>query len=278
MFLNEDNLNIIGDIGGLEQARKDLIKKMPKARNVYLGDPNDRGLETKQVIESIMKDKESILIHSNHAHIMIETYNHSKYPFEKPRYYQKDLWFHNGGQATLFSYDKDWDKKIKYQKIQVGDSDYYYLFEEAELHHLIDSSHIEFLEKSPMFLETNRFVLTHAPIIHNRTIEESCNLGPGFFSKIEQISDSSVLWNRFPPKRENKFFKKINIFGHNTYSSVKIFSTKYPNGISVDEKNFNEVYLDQSIYSKVFAISLDTKKYLSGLNTETMTLFQVEKL
>ncbi|MCX6345179.1 MAG: metallophosphoesterase family protein [Armatimonadetes bacterium] len=94
----------VGDIHGHLDKLKSLIGKLPLASDdklVFLGDYIDRGPDSKRVISFLLKLKEQydcVFICGNHEHMMRD---YAKGCLT----YDSNLWFVNGGVATLRSYD-----------------------------------------------------------------------------------------------------------------------------------------------------------------------------
>lgn len=244
--------NIIGDVAGNFNTLKKLLGKMPGNNTVVcLGDPNDRGPRSKQVIQYFMK--KGILIQSNHAHMMTESYVAHK-DIDRPYYYDPGTWtLINGGYKTLDSYSEKF----------------------GELSEIIPEEDIEFLLSCPMYIETDKFLMTHAPLHPSLTLKDACDLGKGFARNVwDQKSDFSLLWNRVVPKRPHPDLKgKINVFGHNANTRPTVYSVNHSSGIRLHGEEFTEYVLDSG--NKVFGICLDTSlaKILTGLDTKTMRLY-----
>ena len=127
-------MNIIGDIAGRYDELMLLLDKMPKGEEIILlGDLNDRGPKTKEVIQWAI-DNKIRCVKSNHGQMMIDAYNiwlatgnpHGSWEFNM-----------NGGLQTIQSYGG---------------------FE------FIPKEHIEYLANCEWFIETEDLLLTHAPI------------------------------------------------------------------------------------------------------------------
>ena len=267
-----NNYNLVGDIAGQFLTLKALLAKMPQdAELISLGDPNDRGPRTKELIEFLMTTGKTI--NSNHAHLMVEAWEQSAMPGAMFRYYEKGIWFQNGAIQTLTSYDKDWPNKINFQTYQ----DMYDLvvrYDEDKLHTIIPREHIQFLKNCPMYIETDGFIMTHAPIHEKLTLEQACNLGSGFADVMDYNSDKSLLWNRYVGNKPNPHLNgKVNIFGHNSSDNVKVYTSSFTNGIKLTPDAFKNFDMSQ-----VYAICLDTSsvRVLTGLHLPSMTLYQQE--
>jgi serine/threonine protein phosphatase 1 len=256
-----NNFNVIGDIAGNYLTLLALLDKMPKDANIIaLGDINDRGPRTKEVIEFfLVNEGMHDVVASNHGHMMVEEWKQQAMPGAHPRYYHDGLWpRRNGGMDTMKSYGNE---------------------TEYDIHKVIPKEHIDFLERCPGYIETENFVMTHAPIHVSYSPDEAVNLGTGFAHRIfDQQSEQSVLWNRQVPHRVNPKLKgKINLFGHNASDKVKVYTTEFPSGIKADQAKLNELLAKKEEYP-VYAIALDTSHgpCLTGLHLPTMTIYQQE--
>lgn len=261
----KNNYNVVGDIAGNFLTLQALLAKMPQeAKLICLGDPNDRGPRSKEVIKFLMNDEKNNggrTLQSNHAHMMTEAWDQRNSPHTKPLYYDLELWplmECNGGIATMRSYDVDWFKK-------------------KNISNVIPKEHIDFLKNCPLYIENEDFIFTHAPIEAKASVEERSNIGLGFAECNDDLtSRRSVLWNRYvPDKPQPKLNGKINIFGHNSSDDVKFYTTTYPNGIKVTQEDIPELLND---WESVFAIAMDTSggNKLSGLHLPTMTIYEQE--
>lgn len=256
-----NNFNVVGDLEGRIKTLKALLDKMPKdAELLSLGDVNDRGPSTKELIEFLMKNGETV--QSNHGHMMVEAWKHSAMPGCYPLYYALDIWpEHNGGMDTLRSYaPPDW------------------LGTTTKFHEYIPESHIKFLENCPPYIESDDYIMSHAPIRGNASADEACDLGLGFNGPFNWAAETSIIWNRYVPEMPNaKLNGKINIFGHNSSNAVKVFTTEFRGGIKVDQDKFTEIWSKREKYP-IFAIGLDTSggKFLTGLHLPTLTLYHQE--
>lgn len=231
--------NVVGDIAGNFLTLKALLEKMPKDNMlISLGDPNDRGPRSSQVIDFLMQNGKTV--QSNHAHMMVDH-------FENGGYYEKNLWTDwNGGNTTLQSY---------------ANSD-------------VPREDLDFLKNCPMFIETDKYLFTHAPFNSYYTLSQASQLGKGFNGEFDVVSESSLIWNRSVPSKPNKNANgKINIFGHNSSDGVKVYTSDFSNGI----KCYNNEEFKKHV-NKAYAICLDTSsaKKLTGLDTATMTIYEQE--
>ncbi len=252
-----NNLNVIGDIAGNFLTLKALLDKMPEAELLCLGDPNDRGPRSKEVIEFLMSNGQTV--QSNHAHMFTTTWREMAFPGREPLFYEPGTFIWNGGDSTLDSYQFQCSAK--------------------EMHMYVPEEHIEWLENCPSACEIKDFVFTHAPLHPLLNLKDACNLGTGFHEVPDFFhSDYSIIWNRTVPERPHPDLKgKINVFGHNSSDMVKVYTTQFPRSIKVDNTGFQELLAKQDIYP-IYGICLDTSsvKVLTGLHLPTMTIYQQE--
>lgn len=232
---------VFGDVGGEFQTLLKLLSYVDDKDLVCLGDPNDRGLESDKVIEFLRNN--SKIVYSNHADMFISYYEkdfkyYSKYDFED-----------NGGITTLESY-------IKNNILN------------------IPTTHINYLKHSPMFIERNEFIFSHAPINYNS--ESFINTPFIHWTNEQKIS---FVWNRWVPFNKLPFLNnKINIFGHNSGIFPKIYSTRYPTGINIQNNDDFQDEWNNRKNNPIHAICLDTSqaKILTGLDITNMALYQQE--
>lgn len=267
-----NNYNVVGDVAGQYFTLKALLDKMPKdSELICLGDPIDRGPRSKQVVEFLMSNGQTV--NSNHAHLMVEAWEQSAMPGAFPRYYEKGIWLYNGAIQTLTSYDIDWVAKLNFQSHQ---SMYETVlnYDETNLHTIIPKAHIDFLKNCPMYIETDKFAMTHAPLNFQKSLDEASEIGSGFVDGVDYDSEYSILWNRYVTNKPHpKLNGKINLFGHNASDNVKVYTPRYPAGIKLTEEEF-----DNFNKSDIYAICLDTSsaKVLTGLHLPTMKLYTQE--
>jgi hypothetical protein len=158
-------MNIIADIAGRYEELMLLLQKMPQGEEIILlGDLNDRGPDSNKVIQWAIDNKIKC-VQSNHGQMMINAYNVWKMTGNSWASWEFNR---NGGHQTLLSYGG---------------------FEN------IPESHIQYLAKCPMYIETDDLILTHAPLNHQ-----------------EDPYKELDCWNRVIPIRRSKF----QIHGHNS--------------------------------------------------------------
>lgn len=134
-------MNIIGDIAGRYDELMELVYIIPKDQEIVLvGDLNDRGPKSKEVIEWAMTTPNVITLDSNHGHMFVDYYNGCE------QYDPGDFIF-NGGYDTLLSY---------------GISPNYASIE-LEMKKNVPYSHIDFLNKALISYEKDNVFVSHAP-------------------------------------------------------------------------------------------------------------------
>lgn len=265
-------MNVLGDIAGQFETLEALVKKLPSGEIMSVGDMVDRGPDSKLVLDFFM-DHKALL--GNHEHLMLDAFeisenllkhganktNYKNILIEKniSSYYQPGLWFQNGGYHTLMSFDKN---AVAILDGQVLNSIELLI----ELSQIIPRKYYDYLKSLPLYLETDKFLITHAPKFKRHSVEEATDLGTGFHTKRDHKSDYSILWNR---DHVGPYKNKIQIFGHNAYKKIRFFNEKFPQGISHDN------VLAPAI-SEIYAIGIDTSasQTISAINLDTLKIYQ----
>ncbi len=186
-----DDFWVIGDVAGEFDALLRLIEKLPKDANlIFVGDLNDRGPKTKEVIDFIRKGGYMALM-GNHEHMFIDYVESRHNCGAHKEQYDSDCFMYNGGIPTLKSYlGADWQSWRP-------SKDTAYLLED-----------IAWLKERPLKFETENVIITHAPILG------------GNIEMFDKMSVIDKVWNR-DFIRPNK---KFQFFGHNGH--YKEFFTK----------------------------------------------------
>lgn len=180
--------NIIADIGGQFDPLIRLIAKMPKAdKTILVGDLNDRGPQSRQVIEWAMSDLDIVAVDSNHGHMFVDMWRRALEDDYQMEYHPGDF-INNGGAQTLASY---------------GAVDGMHFFEAMRL---VPASHIQWLDQLPWKFEAPGLVVTHAPI-------------PYAYGDSPPQRHARI-WNRgYPHPIEGTF----QVYGHNAANEVRWF-------------------------------------------------------
>ena len=252
------NYLIFGDIHGRYLELKKICEMCPNSIPVSVGDLMDRGPDSKKVLDFFMEKGLAVL--GNHDHMMIDFYRNKKF-------YVSYCWFWNGAHNTLLSFtnnekekelinnntkkflelEKEMTALPKEQRTtylnEIG-----ILIEELRslMQKIVDEKYIIFLESLPKFIETDDFIITHAPI--NPSIPFKSFLDEG---KNDAKTDRSFLWNRGGIRKQ----KKIQFHGHNSNRKPRIFVKG----------------------NEAFAINLDSSKgeILTAYDGESDTLISV---
>ncbi len=188
MRINSKSFCVIGDVAGNFKELKLLLRKLPQDADIILaGDLNDRGPDTKEVIQWAI-DNKILAVHSNHGDMFTGYYNrhhkreHSSFKDIGGRRDSDQIFLINGGHETLISY---------------GGIDN------------VPQEHIDWLMNLPWYIETDDCIITHGPIPpHTENISSVIGY--------EKAFRSTILWNRESPTKRDK----IQIFGHNTYHTI----------------------------------------------------------
>lgn len=206
-------LNIIGDVAGRHSELMLLLSKMPKGRVILLGDLNDRGPRTRQVITYCLLNN-ILCVKSNHGDMLINAYNlyhKTNYPTIRDHKVDPDKYdyvhYANGGDETLRSYGG----------IQN-----------------VPKEHIEYLVSLPWYIQSKGLFLSHAPWHPDKTITEVTG---------KEHRNENLLWNRTKPKARDGLYQ---IHGHNSYHEVyfthdAVTGDKYDYGMCVDNCHKNQL-------------------------------------
>lgn len=190
-----ESANILCDAGGEFDCAMRLIKKMPPAdKIVFVGDLNDRGMQSKELIEWCMAHPEVEVLHSNHGDMLVEMWRLICDVRNCSFVYHPDDFFNNGGLSTLKSY--------------IGNEN----FSTRESFTQIPKDHIEWLASRPVFYELPGLIVSHAPIPNNH-----------WKGKMDQKDYRDVvtyIWNRNYPYKQPGLFQ---VFGHNSSWGVRKF-------------------------------------------------------
>lgn len=248
------SLNIIGDIAGNFNTLMALIKKMPDDDIILVGDLNDRGPRSKEVIEWAMENATEVLA-GNHEHMMIDSYFH-----RAGNYYEPLLWeTYNGGDKTIQSYAPEFSTDDIFHS-------------RAPWRSRIPEEHIKWLAARPKYIIRDDVLISHAAKNPRLTIDEACDLGDGFYKNYKHsvnISEFSFLWNRTSPRKVDNLFQ---IFGH-------MSSERYPKWYS---DQFKDGIKQLEPLEDAFALGIDTARqsskgyFLSGVHWPSKKIYQQE--
>ncbi len=137
----------IGDIHGRYDLLSELLRmaesRFPDHRLIFLGDMVDRGPDSFKVIDTIKKlteTKNAVAIIGNHEDMMFDY-------VKKGRVNPEHIWIYNGGKNTMNSYASATKLYGKMHFIRA-----------------ITQTHWSWLQKLPLYFETDEIWISHAPI------------------------------------------------------------------------------------------------------------------
>ena len=168
----------IGDIHGCYKALEKILSILPVSWGrdyvIFLGDYIDRGPDSAKVIDLIIKLQKKypdkvIPLKGNHEK-MFEDYLEEK---------NIEIFWFNGGEATLRSYMEYNDSKIP-------------------------DEHVKFIKNLYYFFETPSYIFVHAGINPEKTLYEQ--------------TEEDILWIRESFYTSPKKFSKTIIFGHTPFN------------------------------------------------------------
>ncbi len=170
-----NKFNIIGDIAGRYTELQKLLTIMPPCEKIILvGDLVDRGPDSKKVVEWAMKGVHNgtpiITLKGNHEDMFIVMWDRDSVGHPS-----------NGQIATLNSYG---------------------ITNPADL----PVTHISWMDKLPLFFQSEGLFVSHAPWIRNTLPDED------FLEHLNYQQEQAIIWNREEPKEIPGMFQ---VFGHN---------------------------------------------------------------
>jgi serine/threonine protein phosphatase 1 len=169
----------IGDIHGCSATLETLLARLDaeygaERTYVFLGDYVDRGPNSKQVIDLLLKFSESHnceFIRGNHDQMLLNYYADNTY-YEYLNY---------GGAVTLESYYSQCpDRKIPF-------------------------AHLKFLIGTKLFVEADHWVFVHGGLPPKVSVREALD---------DTAWHDSFLWNRDHLENEENEWEKTVVFGH----------------------------------------------------------------
>ena len=193
---------IIGDIHGCPSTLLDLLNQLPDdIDTIYsVGDLVDRGPNSREVVQ-ICIDNNIKAVRGNHEDMLLDYLN-------KTGFYDHNFYESNGGAITLGSY---WIDKLEHSD------------------HSILTSHKDYLESLPYYIEEDEFILSHAGI---HPVYSTGEFGFGIWNDNSERCNTSLMWNR----ESIDYMGKLQIFGHTPVPCVTPIKTKKNKikGINID--------------------------------------------
>lgn len=166
----------IGDIHGCYNSLVNLLERIQPSKEdtvVFIGDYIDRGPNTKSVIDYLLEYKE------DHACVFLRG-NHEEMFLDYLAGDRSGIWESNGGVETLESY---WALSSNSK---------------------IPQAHIDFIESTQLYLETDEFLFVHAGINPHFSIAEN----------LELFDQDVFLWERSHLRNGSKLWEKTVVCGH----------------------------------------------------------------
>lgn len=189
-------INVIADVAGRYDELKLLLAKMPKADlTVFVGDLNDRGSQSKEVIDYVMNAPNTLCLQSNHGDMMVDFYDGVK------RYHVEDF-LRNGGTSTCASYD-----------VGLHNGDLRAIVKEFRAK--VPKAHIDFLRDCPYYYEDDNLFISHAAKNPNFSLEDVCTNTPESYRY-------NIIWNRDKPR---EIEGKLQVMGHNSQFGLRRWGT-----------------------------------------------------
>ena len=169
---------------------------------VYLGDLVDRGMDSREVVEELLRrplpDCESVFLMGNHEQTMLDFLSHPE---------QAADWLSWGGRETLASYGVRLPLGMeKPDVVEIRD----------ELLSRIPEDHVEFLRSMPFSHASGDYLFVHAGI------------RPGV--PLQEQSDSDLLWIRNEFLEDDREHGFVVVHGHTITDDVHV----KPNRIGID--------------------------------------------
>lgn len=175
--MERERIYIIGDIHGCPGPLKRLIEKIDWQPDrdglIFLGDYVDRGRDSKGVIDLLIE------LSKKSPHVRFLMGNHEDLFLEYLQGGDPELYFFNGGGATLKSYGA-----------------------QGRLH--IPREHVSFLQSLELYIELDDYWIVHA------------GMRPGIGIRKQSVKD--LLWIREPFIFSDYDFGKKVIFGHTPFT------------------------------------------------------------
>lgn len=136
--------DIHGQFDALQRLKKEFNYNPIEHQLIYLGDYIDRGPNSCEVVNEVMKDvmEGAVALLGNHERMMLNAL--AKEP-NINKINDMILWLSNGGQKTLDSYK---NKKV------------------------VMKSHLEYFESLPLYVEDDKYFFVHAGVHPTRKIED----------------------------------------------------------------------------------------------------------
>ncbi|AWI06736.1 metallophosphoesterase [Clostridium drakei] len=232
---------IIGDIHGQLSILKKLLENVKDDNIYFVGDLIDRGIHGVETLQYVKNKKYKIVL-GNHEAMML------KY-LESKKEWDKQLWFDNGGQETLFAYNQLSDQEQGEILCFIKRLPYYFYIDDIDI--LISHSGVNanayFLKDSDANKADLKTLLNiqepkdylwsrHEEFIFNDNLKEYSTVfvaGHTITKKIDFFIDEPKVL-RF----DNRFLIDCGAFNTGTLGSIKISDNNVKAHYYSDEKGY----------------------------------------
>jgi serine/threonine protein phosphatase 1 len=209
---DDTRIYCIGDIHGrhdlliqlLSLIRQDSAGFSGRVIMIYLGDFIDRGPQSREVIEELMRNAqpniEYVYLRGNHEQTMLDFLHNDTVGL---------AWLTYGGQATLASYNAVGDKEMPSQRED-------FIAIQRQLLKKLPHAHYQFLKNTSFSYSIGSYFFVHAGI------DPDCPLS--------RQKPDDLLWIRGEFTGSTKSFEKIIVHGHTITDEPELL----PNRIGID--------------------------------------------
>lgn len=189
---------VVGDVHGFEQTMQELVEQLHLTENdwvVFLGDLIDRGPNSYGVVQAVLQHPHMTSVLGNHETMMLEHFYSDQIDAFGDDIH---LWWRNGGDTTVQSYEKAFG-------LEGCDGD-------EDLMYSCVSKHQEWMATLPSQIVLNRWRLVHAGYHPDLPLDEQ--------------SEDEYFWIRDKFHRTKKPVdpKRTVIFGHTPTAGLPGFS------------------------------------------------------
>lgn len=221
----------IGDVHGCFFTLLKLIEQIelefPQAEIYLVGDLTDRGKHSCEVLDFV-EEKKIKFTKGNHEYMF---FNY----FKNPSSFWKEVWFNNGAEFTLLSYENRFDRI---------------------------ENHLKLINQAPLFFNTNDCFISHAGIsrfynnlITSETLKDVQKLNDILQQNIEE--DYGILWCRTTLLD----IGKLQVVGH-----TRMFEPKFV-------KESNALYIDTAAIAgnKLSAAIIQDNNIIKLISVKTIS-------
>ena len=225
------------DVHGCYDEMMGLYKQLPinpkKDQLIVLGDFIDRGPDTKKVVEQLMAWKKKyphwVILYGNHEDLMLDTLMYNGRIYD-----DFNLWYHQGGRETFYSYIPEDTTDYERAIMQVEDA--------------IPQEHLEWIAALPRFYQTDKYIFVHGGVKPGKTVEET--------------ETQDILWLRDEFIDSDYDWKKLVVFGH----TPNMFDLGMP--IIMNNKIGIDGAVGASGYKNLIGLELPSKNFYFEANHE----------